>query len=128
MVSFVDVVLLLVIFQFKHFLADYPLQNAYMLGKFKPTGWVLPLSAHCAWHFGFTLLIVLVWTGSPVLAVLLGLMDFVIHFTMDRIKASPNMLGKYKHTEAKFWYALGLDQMVHHLTHYLIIICIIKMV
>jgi hypothetical protein len=70
---------------------------------------------------------------------------------MDRIKASPNLLGRYKALSADemksilsylptlgeagvqekfgdqlrsnvyFWWALGLDQGVHHLTHYAII-------
>lgn len=55
---------------------------------------------------------------------------------MDRIKASPKRLGKYKaltssefekateeqkKSNTYFWWALGLDQGVHHLTHYLII-------
>ena len=81
------------------------------------------------------------------------------HFIMDRIKASPDLLGRYKaldyncyvgvaqmaegimpvpvakeEVETKkawaldrlksnvyFWWCLGLDQGVHHLTHYFII-------
>ena len=57
---------------------------------------------------------------------------------MDRVKASPKMLGKFKALTANefisatdeqklnnkyFWWSLGLglDQAVHHLTHYFII-------
>ena len=72
---------------------------------------------------------------------------------MDRVKASPKMLGKYSaltkeeyiaakgmaesrgqiadstvdigqnklDSNKKFWWSLGLDQGVHHLTHYIII-------
>ena len=38
--------LLAVIYQVKHFLADYPLQTPYMLQKFKEQDWETPLAAH----------------------------------------------------------------------------------
>ncbi len=155
--------ILLIIYQIKHFLADYPLQNAYMLGKFKGgKDWILPLLAHVSVHGLFTLAIVLCVNPS---LWWLSLVDFGIHFVMDRIKASPNLMGRWKaltpqrfkelallkaeigdecwpwdgqferckncsfwdtyrkeHCNNKlFWWALGIDQMVHHLTHYLII-------
>lgn len=116
-------IILLVVYQLKHFIADYPLQGEYMLGKFKSGwDWVKPLAAHCAVHAAFTLIIALiVLSGNIGLALCLALMDFVIHFCMDRVKASPNIWGKYNPQQPKFWYALGVDQMVHHLTHYIII-------
>lgn len=142
--------LLLVIYQVKHFVCDYPLQGRYMLGKFKGGyHWILPLLAHSAVHGVATLLIALVF--KPKVAVYVAIFDIVIHFTMDRIKASPNLLGRYKALSANemknilsylptleedgvkarfgaqlksnvyFWWSLGLDQAVHHLTHYVII-------
>jgi len=164
---------LLVIFQVKHFVADYVLQGKYMLGKFKETGWVLPLSAHCFVHASFTLVIggvlsilAILFTASILpLGTILGLaaFDFVAHFIMDRIKASPKLLGRYKSISAekyntlvqdvatvkktggthdieqaedllaialksnrRFWLSLGLDQTVHHLTHYIIIAVLLK--
>lgn len=131
---------LIFIFQIKHFIADYPLQNAYMLGKFKPDwGFFFPLVAHCGVHALFTLTIIS-FTDVPFsYAVKLALLDFVVHFIMDRLKASPKYLGRFKtltkdefptatnkqllHNKL-FWWSLGLDQMVHHLTHYIIIILI----
>ncbi len=160
---------LLIAYQIKHFLADYPLQNKWMLGKFKHEGWKLPLAAHAGVHALFTLGIVLcVPNTTLLLAGLLAAFDFVVHFTMDRIKASPNLMGRWKpltkqeykeavrmaalfdnrslspvvayssqevfndymdsyegrdklRSNKLFWWALGFDQMVHHLTHYAII-------
>lgn len=167
--------------QLKHFIADYPMQNAYMLGKFKKTGWLLPLAAHAGVHFLFTFFLTLLFTESLSFSVLLGGLDFIIHFIMDRIKASPDMLGKYKalnkfeidyitgnlndykqqyedvftgandreaarihdllekrykrqekyvrerwEENTKFWWSLGLDQTVHHLTDITIAFLIIK--
>ena len=118
------VFLLLIAFQLKHFICDYPLQNTYMLGKMGATNWVKPLAAHAAVHAIGTMLIVL-WI-SPILAIALAFIDFIIHFTVDRIKASPFMLGRFKPDQPYFWWSLGADQMAHHLTHYLFIYIIIS--
>lgn len=139
--------ILLIIYQIKHFLCDYPLQTAWMLNKFKSGwDWVLPLLAHSLVHAVFTYTIALAF--RPELALSLAIFDLLIHFTMDRIKASPDMLGKYKMLSANeyieiatspcysvgkealrsnriYWISLGLDQLVHHLTHYVIIYRII---
>jgi hypothetical protein len=150
---------LLIVFQVKHFLADYPLQTEYMLGKFKPDWeFAKPLSLHAGVHALFTYWIVLAVSWSFTLAVSLALFDGVVHFVMDRIKAGPKYLGRFKplapddyknmryiadelyKEEAEqhmpelaraarqrlngnkyFWWSLGIDQMVHHLTHYVII-------
>jgi len=113
---------LLLAYQAKHFLADYPLQTRYHLGKFKE-GWdfFMPLLSHAVVHGLFTLLIALCVVSLPV-ALSLACFDTVIHFTMDRVKAGPKYLGRFKDMmQAPFWWCLGLDQMVHHLTHYAII-------
>lgn len=133
--------LLLFLYQIKHFLADYPLQTKYMLGKFKSGyEWILPLLAHVSVHGSMTFLIALFI--KPEIAIYLALFDVAAHFAMDRIKASPDLLGKFQPFTKKeyeagvskeqiksnvfFWWSLGLDQMVHHLTHYIIIWVLVK--
>jgi hypothetical protein len=147
---------LLVAYQLKHFLCDYPLQtNRYMLGKFLP-GWefVLPLLAHVGVHAAGTVLIAWLFGAPAWLIPLVAIFDASVHFVMDRIKASPRWMGRWKpltaaeyvraqhvveatpdNTEgitfsdvgaagmrlwgnALFWNCLGVDQAVHHLTHY----------
>jgi hypothetical protein len=167
------------LFHLKHFIADFPLQNEYMLGKFKADwGFVKPLMAHVAVHGVMTFLILLIFAPWLSLGMILGLslMDMVIHFFMDRIKAGPKYLGGYqsmtkqdfidhqkalasfegakkdyandksmihqmdlgimKHEEAfaekkqsnkYFWWSLGIDQMMHGLTHELIVFITILM-
>lgn len=131
------VFILLVVYQIKHFVADFPLQTPYMLGKFKDEGWVGPLSAHAGVHAGFTFLIVTFACTDLMFAFAAALFDFIIHFTMDRIKASPRLLGQYQalskadymrgasptqlRSNTFFWWSLGFDQAIHHLTHYFII-------
>lgn len=155
--------LLLIVYQIKHWVADYPLQGRYMLGKFGVwPKWVLPLLAHASVHGLATFLIAL--CVRPDIALYLALFDFSTHFIVDRIKASPTLGGRYKpmnkaemeealkvvmvlpgsfdkspykpggdsddgwqffkakiKSNTYFWWALGLDQMAHHMTHYIII-------
>lgn len=131
--------LLNIVFQIKHFLADYPLQTEYMLGKFKTgNSWIKPLLAHAAVHGALTFLILIIFCSwlSLFTVFVLSILDMSIHFIMDRIKASPNLLGYYKPLSPKeyltanaeqkknnkyFWWCLGFDQFIHHLTHELII-------
>lgn len=115
--------ILLVAFQVKHFIADYPLQTPYMLGKMKSTGWVKPLAVHALIHAMFTIFIA-IWF-NPHLALALGVIDFILHFIIDRLKASPNLGGRFKPDQPYFWWALGADQMAHHLTHYIFIYMLI---
>lgn len=119
------ILILLVIFQVKHFLCDYPLQTAYMLRKFSDDWkeWLPALTAHAAVHAGFTGFILLVF--KPVLMPLL-LVDFVVHFIVDLAKASKHLGSRWKPDNKFFWWALGLDQMIHHLTDYFIIWMIIS--
>jgi hypothetical protein len=122
---------LLVAYQVKHFVADFPLQTEYMLGKFKEYGWQRPLLAHVAVHAAGTFLITC-WFGW-VNASMFAVIDAACHFTIDRIKADRKLLGRFKPLTADtyvlatddqrrgnrfFWYALGGDQALHHLTHY----------
>lgn len=112
--------ILLFVYQLKHFLADYIFQYNYMLKKIRP-GWdfVAPLSLHCAVHGGMTLMICLFYKPSMWW---LGLLDFAIHFFTDRLRSGPRYLGRYTDiNDSIFWWILGFDQMVHHLTHLLVI-------
>lgn len=119
-VSIEQIFILLVVFQIKHFIADFPLQFPYMLRKFS-AGWdfLLPLTLHSAVHATFTLCICLL--TRPALW-WLAILDFVVHFTMDRIKSGPRYLGRFSDVHrSAFWITFGVDQMVHHLTHLYII-------
>ena len=128
-----EIFTLLVLFQLKHFVCDYPLQTQYMLGKANATNWIKPLAAHAFIHLSGTWIVLhlygmifsLDYNKYIFTIVALSLADFIIHFTVDRIKASPNLGGRWNPTQPYFWWALGADQMAHHLTHYLFIAIIV---
>ena len=139
-------VMLLLIMQFKHFFADYLLQGQYMMGKFKSgLGFVLPLLTHVSVHGIFTFSISWIVSNNVLFALILAIFDMTVHFIMDRIKASPNLLGRFKalsynemmaiqqmpveseqrelalRNNRMFWIGLGLDQSVHHVTDIIIV-------
>lgn len=113
--------LMLIVFQVKQLIGDYILQTGWMVnGKTKlGFGFVLPLTVHVLVHALTTLAIVMVVNRD---LWVLALIDFTAHFAMDRIKSSPVMLGRFTDmTKQSFWIPFGIDQMVHHLTHYFLI-------
>jgi len=118
------VFILLVVFQIKHLIADYYLQFPAMYeNKGKPlyVDWFMPLFAHAYVHGVMTMSILIVvfsyhinFSMFPVLA---AFIDICSHMAIDRWKATqpegPNT--------SKFWYNLGIDQMLHHLVGIVII-------
>lgn len=117
---------LLIVFQLKHFICDYPLQvySKYMLGKFKQfPECVPPLTMHAGIQAVATFLIAMIFAPTYWW---FGLVDFVAHFCIDRLKADKRLLGRWNHTSGHFWSAIGFDQMLHHLTHYIFIYFMVK--
>ena len=127
----ITVFALLIVFQVKHFIIDYVVQFSRhdSMKKFEADGWVFPLFKHANDHgmaSAFIVSTVLYAVSTPWLPLILlslgaYVFDLVVHFTMDRIKASPNILGKYKFPSREYFFSLAVDQSVHHVTHYVII-------
>jgi hypothetical protein len=107
----------------KHVIADFFLQNAWLaMGKDQKTGWAKPLLLHCAIHGAMTMAIVAV--VQPKLW-FLGLVDFAIHIVIDRCKGW--LVAHYGITQAShwFWWLIGIDQALHHLTDFFLAIFIV---
>jgi hypothetical protein len=98
----------------KHVVADFFLQTSWMaLGKDKKTGWALPLLAHTSVH--------LVLTTALMLALapqfwFLGPLDFAIHLAIDRAKGFCVATFDVTSEDQWFWWLIGTDQALHHLT------------
>lgn len=112
------VLLLLLLFQFKHLICDYILQVYWRwpLGKFSQDGkvWVPSLAWHSAIQGAGTAFVAALW-GSPwSLLLALSMVDTGTHFMIDRVKASPSLLGRWGTGSPHFWATLGLDQFAHH--------------
>lgn len=113
--------ILFVLFMLKHFVADFPLQTVYMLGKGKKgLQFVLPLSAHCLVHTVLSGMIIscfrpdLLW---------LAVAEFFAHFAIDRVKATYRLPpGQWASEEkgrylSKYYFAFGVDQLAHNLCY-----------
>lgn len=107
----------------KHVIADFVLQNAWLaMGKDQKTGWAQPLLIHCTIHGVLTTAIVA--AAAPQLWYL-GLVDFAIHISIDRCKGW--LVAHFGITQATrwFWWLIGIDQALHHLTDFFLAIFIV---
>jgi hypothetical protein len=107
----------------KHVIADFFLQTTWMaVGKDRATGWALPLLVHCAIHGALATLIIA--AVQPKLW-FLGLVDFVIHIAIDRSKGY--LVNAFGVTQGNvwFWWLIGIDQALHHLTDFFLAIFIV---
>ncbi len=105
----------LVIFLVKHLVADFFLQTSWMAsGKEQPHGWFLPLLAHVMVH---TVATALIFAALAPAYIFMAAIDFVVHFTIDRAKGLLNRFFDADTSKAGYWWLLGIDQTLHHLTH-----------
>ena len=115
MISTAWIVGAVIAFLFKHLIADFLLQTAWMAnGKEQAQGWLAPLAAHVAIHAAATGLIF--WLWAPAYVWMAGV-DFVVHFAIDRAKGVAGRALGVDSTKTMFWWLIGVDQTLHHLTH-----------
>jgi hypothetical protein len=100
----------------KHVVADFLLQNSWIAhGKDSKTNWLVPLSVHALVHGVLaTLLIVAL---APKLW-FLGILDMVVHFIFDRAKGLCVSNFEIGPNHRWFWWLIGIDQALHHLTDF----------
>lgn len=107
---------LFLVFLAKHFVADFLFQTHWMaIGKEGRDHWIAPLAVHAGIH-GLLTGLIAAWFAPDLFW--LGAVDFVIHFAIDRAKAEVVRRSGATPAKASFWWLLGLDQTLHHLTHF----------
>ncbi len=109
------VIVVFVLFEIKHLLADYILQTDWMAqGKQRRAGWAPPLFVHAGMHgFGTALVALAV---NPAF-VWLAFVDFFVHALIDFMKARIGLATGLTPANARFWWLFGADQQLHALTH-----------
>lgn len=104
----------------KHFVCDFPLQTSPWMYRNKgiylhPGG-----IAHSAVHALGTWLVLVFFIGAQ--AWLYALLDFVVHYHIDWAKLQLNKrFGLRPDNSNWFWILLGLDQLAHHITYFVIV-------
>ena len=107
----------------KHFIVDFPLQVPYHY-KNKGTYGHLGGIQHALLHGIATWLVFVVVLGltGAMTALIAGLIDFVVHYHIDWAKMNLNKkLGWGPTTHEEFWWLLGADQFLHHVTYIVLI-------
>lgn len=113
--------LLLLALQVKHIICDGPLQTLQMVRDksvyLKPLG-VIHALIHSVGSF-----VVLLLVGLPlVFALQLVLLEFVLHYHIDFIKEKIVKQFGWYHSDGPFWWALIVDQTLHHMSYVLIVV------
>ena len=111
-------ILLLTLLFLKHFIVDFPLQKPYQWqnkGTYGHMGGILHSGLH-----GIGTLLILVFFIELELALFLAMTDAIVHYHIDWAKMNLNKKFRYTPANEKFWWLLGLDQLLHSLTYILI--------
>jgi hypothetical protein len=109
------VIILLVLLQVKHWYIDFVNQSNVEVASKGIYGDFHGIM-HSLKHSIATVLCVTFVVGTPYMffSVILGLIDFVVHYHVDWLKMN---YGNRDITTPAFWNHLGLDQMAHQLTY-----------
>jgi len=116
-------ILLYTLFRVKHFACDFLLQTDWMaLTKGMPgkEGYSA-LFTHTAIHGIGTSIVTVIFAPS---LCWLGLVDFVVHSAIDRIKGVFTYRKGWSPKDRIFWWTLGADQEAHNFTHFAYMIII----
>jgi hypothetical protein len=104
------------ILQIKHFICDYPLQTVYQLrnkGTYGHPGGIL----HSGIHAAATCIAFLVITPPLLIGIGIVLGEFLLHYHIDWAKEQIIRRLQLTATDRGFWWAIGFDQLLHHLTY-----------
>lgn len=116
---------LLIGLEVKHFIADFLLQPAWILGG---KGDVTKLGgyAHAGIHAIFSVIVLLVF-GCPLwLAGVLFVGEAVIHYVLDYAKIYYSRGVDIDKNAARYWGLYGLDQLLHQLTYAAMIYAVVR--
>lgn len=112
--------LLLTLLTVKHFIFDFVYQPPYQWqnkGTYGHMGGIV----HAGQHTLATLLILFFFV-TPVTALIIACLEFIIHYHMDWFKMWYNKCkGWTATTHNEFWILMGFDQFIHSMTYILIL-------
>lgn len=118
-----EILLLLLLFQIKHFIIDFPLQGPYQYLNKDTYGHPGGI-AHSMFHLIGTYIVCIcgmffiIPAALGWLCLVLPLFDGIIHYHIDWAKMKLNKkLGWGPTTHEQFWWLLGFDQLLHQLTY-----------
>lgn len=117
---FHDALYLFIGLLFKHLVADYYTQYHWMM-KGKGTYGAFGGIAHAGWHGILTMAVLNSLSINLWWSLLMGLLDFVIHYHIDYVKTNLWKSKAYTPADQMFWAIHGTDQFLHLMTYVLIL-------
>jgi len=112
--------ILLFMLVIKHALADLVLQSRLTTGDKSnlksPKGYI-----HAADHSLLTFVVCIFFTGI-LNAILIALLDFVLHFLIDYIKTRSVRRFNVQVNTSTFWVVQGIDQIAHYSCYFLYVL------
>ena len=106
----------------KHAICDVGLQR-YIKRSNKQIYSSKQAQIHYIEHGVATFLICLFFVG-PLTALIAGALDWVAHWHIDHAKARVNEYFGWNSTHKAFWWMVSIDQILHYLTYYIIVVLI----
>jgi Protein of unknown function (DUF3307) len=104
----------------KHFICDFPLQSNPWLYRNKGTYLHPGGIVHAGIHGIGTLLVLAPFIGS--VSIMYALIDMVVHYHIDWAKMKVTKhYNLQAHNSEYFWILLGFDQLLHHITYFMIV-------
>jgi hypothetical protein len=110
--TWLGILLLLALFEIKHFIADFVIQRARHFtnkGSYGNWGGI----EHALQHGVLTWAVLFFFT-TPAFALMLGLFDALVHYHVDWFKTK---YGPKDNTKTAYWVWFGADQLLHQLTY-----------
>ena len=123
--TFVNVIILYLAFRAKQVICDFFLQTSWMASvKGSPfnMGGAKALGLHAGIHAVATLLLMLIF--APDLW-WLAAVDFVVHAVIDKVKGAITNRFGWTYKDNPYWWAFGIDQEMHNLTHFAYVLIIL---
>lgn len=121
-----DILVLLLFLQIKHWYADFKIQT--YMQTVKKGVWLDPIGiSHSLDHAWCTLVALFVFSiiypVSAFLILLVTLAEAIAHYCIDFIKVK---YGCKDNTKPLFWNQFGLDQLAHQATYLLMVMALVK--
>lgn len=115
-----EILLLLLLLQIKHWYADFVIQT--YMQTVKKGVWLNPIGiSHSLDHMWATMVALLIFSlfvpTSALLILLIGLAEGILHYTIDYIKVK---YGCKDNTKPLFWNQFGMDQLAHQICYIII--------
>ena len=123
--TFIDIIVIYLAFRAKQVICDFFLQTSWMASvKGSPfnMGGAKALGIHAGIHAAFTFLLALIF--APTLW-WLGALDFLVHAVVDKLKGAITNKFGWTYKDNPYWWAFGIDQEAHNLTHFIYMLIIL---